>query len=141
AGIGDVPGLMTSATECTQEVHAVWITLAQRPAVAHARHLRGAGLAVADSARNVREILRVPWIGDVDDRGAVELLLSGERIERFRVPRAPAVMADIGDVAPALLEDGRLIGAARLQVVVADKPHVLGFRRITDLGHLQPGLR
>ena len=43
-----------------------------------------------------------------------------------------AVVADIGDVAVALLVDDRLIGAARLQVVVADEAHVLGLRRIAD---------
>ena len=50
-------------------------------------------------------------------------------------------MADIGDVAVALLVDGRLIGAARLQVVVADEAHVLGFGRIADLRRLRRGSR
>ena len=55
----------------------------------------------------------------------------------FGTVRRAAVMADIGDVAVALLVDDRLIGAARLQVVVADQAHVLGFRRIADLGRLR----
>ena len=41
-------------------------------------------------------------------------------------------MADIGDPAVALVMDGRLIGAARLQVVGADQLHVGGFRRRAD---------
>jgi hypothetical protein len=43
-----------------------------------------------------------------------------------------AVMADIGDPALALMMDGRLIGAARLQVVIADQFHVGGFGRRAD---------
>ena len=42
-------------------------------------------------------------------------------------------MADIGDPAVALMMDGGLIGAARLQVVVPDQLHVGGFRRRADL--------
>ncbi len=49
-----------------------------------------------------------------------------------RVRRA-AVVADIGDVAVALLVNGRLVGGAVLQVVVADEAHVARFRRIADL--------
>ena len=43
-----------------------------------------------------------------------------------------AVMADIGDPAVALVMDGRLIGAAGLQVVVPDQLHVGGFGRRPD---------
>ena len=40
-----------------------------------------------------------------------------------------AVVADVGDPAVALLLDHGLIGAAGLQVVVADQLHVVVFRR------------
>ena len=63
-------------------------------------------------------------IGHVDDRGAVEFRLTGERIERFRSFRRAAVVSDIGDVAIALMMDRRLIGAAPLEVVIPDQPHV-----------------
>src|SRR5215212_1534998 len=42
-------------------------------------------------------------------------------------------MSDIGNVAIALMHDGRLTGAASLQVVVSNEPHVLGRGRIADL--------
>ena len=50
----------------------------------------------------------------------------------FGTSVSAAVMADVGDVAVTLLRDGRLICAARLQVVLSDQPHVLGFGRRTD---------
>ena len=52
----------------------------------------------------------------------------------FGISGGAAMMADIGDPAVALMMDGRLIGAACLQVVVADEPHIAGFRRVADLG-------
>src|SRR6185437_1505011 len=79
------------------------------------------------------QIFRVRGVGDVDDRGAVRLGLPRDRIERARNLVGAAVMADIGDVAVALVMDGRLIGAARLQIAVTDQPHVLGFARCADL--------
>src|ERR1700744_1778003 len=42
-------------------------------------------------------------------------------------------MADIGDPAVALMMDGRLIGAARLQIAVPDQLHVGSFGRRPDL--------
>jgi hypothetical protein len=41
-------------------------------------------------------------------------------------------MADIGDIAVALVMDGRLIGAARLEIAGADELHVGSFRRRAD---------
>jgi hypothetical protein len=64
------------------------------------------------------QIFRVRGIGDVDDRGPVRLGLAGQRIDRIGNLVGAAVMADIGDPAIALMMDGRLIGAARLQVVI-----------------------
>jgi hypothetical protein len=43
------------------------------------------------------------------------------------------MMADIGDIAVALLLNGRLVSAAGLQIIVADEPHILGFRGIAEL--------
>src|SRR4029077_7481567 len=51
--------------------------------------------------------------------------------------RRTAVMADVGDEAVALLMDGRLVGAAGLQVVQADEAHVTGLGRVADLGRLR----
>ena len=48
-------------------------------------------------------------------------------------------MADIGDIAVALAMDHGLVGAALLQVIVADEAHVLGLRRIADLRRLRRG--
>ena len=46
------------------------------------------------------------------------------------------MMADVGDVPIVLVMNGRLVGAAALQIVVADEPHVHRFRRSTDCGLL-----
>ena len=102
-------------------------------AVAHPHHLRAARLVGAGRARDVVQVFRMRRIGDVDDRGAVVLGLAGQRIDRRRHVVGAAVMADIGDVAVALLVDGGLVGRARLQVVPADQLHVGGFRRRADL--------
>ncbi len=87
-----------------------------------------------------RRYLGLRGIGDVDDRGAVRLGFAGLRIDRRGNVVGAAVMADIGDPALALVMDGRLVGAARLQIVGADEAHVGRFRRRADflrLRHLQ----
>jgi len=71
-------------------------------------------------------------IGDVDDRGSVGFGLAGQRIDRIGNVVGAAVMSDIGDVTIALVVDGRLIGAAPLQIVIADQFHVGGFGRSPD---------
>jgi len=40
------------------------------------------------------------------------------------VMTAAAMVTQIGDIAIALLMDGRLVGAARLQIAVADEAHI-----------------
>src|SRR5262249_29163461 len=55
----------------------------------------------------------------VEDRGAVDLLIAGKRVEL-----SAAVMADVGEPPIAVLANQRLGGAARLQVVETDQPHV-----------------
>ena len=134
--IGDIPDFVAGAAERAQQIHRVRIALGQRFAVADARHLRAAALAESFLAGKVREIFRLRRIGDVDDRGAVELRLSAHRVHRPRHVGRSAMVADIGDIAVALLVDGRLVGAARLQVVHADEAHVPGLGRIADLGRL-----
>ena len=123
-GIGDVPDLMRLAAESPQHVDRVAIALRQRLAVADPHHLRAAGFILAFLARKVAQIFGLRGIGDVDDRGAVRLGLAGLRIDRRRNIVAAAVMADIGDPAVALMMDGRLIGAARLQVAGSNQLHV-----------------
>ena len=54
------------------------------------------------------------------------------RIDGRRNIVGAAVMADIGDAAVALMMDGRLIGAARLQIAGSDQLHVGGFGRRAD---------
>ena len=131
-GIGDVPDLMRLAAEGAQHVDRVAVALGQRLAVADPHHLRAAALVFSGLPGNVVQIFRVRGIGDVDDRGAVRLGLAGQGIDRIGNGVGAAVMADIGDPAVALVMDGRLIGAARLQVVIPDQPHVGGFRRRAD---------
>ena len=137
-GIGDIPDFMRFAAEGAQHVNRVAIALGQRLAVADAHHLRTASLIFSFLAWNVAQISGLRGIGDVDDRGAVRLGFSGQRIDRRRNIVGPAVMSDIGNPAVALMMDGRLVGAARLQIVVADQPHVGGFGRRTD--HLLLGI-
>ena len=131
-GIGDVPDLMRLAAERAQHVDRVGIALGQGLAVADPHHLRAAGFIFSFLPGNVAQIFRMRGIGDVDDRGAVRLGLAGQRIDRRGNVVGAAVMADIGDPAVALMMDGRLIGAARLQIVVADQLHVGGFGRRAD---------
>ena len=134
--VGDVPDLVRLAAERAQHVGLVRIALRQARAVADAHHLRAALLVIPFEAGNVLQVFRIGRIGDVEDRGAVELRLAGQLVDRLRHVGRAAVVADIGDVAVALLVDGRLVGAARLQVVHADEAHVVGFGRIADLGGL-----
>ena len=136
-GIGHVPDLMSCAADRAQHVDGVRIALGQGLAVADAHHLGAAALVFSLLARDVVQISGMRGIGDVDDRGAVRLGVAGQRIDRIRNFVGAAVMADIGDPAVALMMDGRLIGAARLQIVAADQFHVGGLGRRPD--HLALG--
>jgi hypothetical protein len=138
-GIGDVPDLMRLAAEGAQHVNRIGIALGQRLAVADPHHLRAAGFVFAFLARNVAQIFRIGRIGDVDDRGAVGLGLAGQGIDGIGNVVGAAMVADIGDPAIALMMDGRLIGAAGLQIIGADQLHVGGFGRRPD--HLLLRLR
>src|SRR6516162_11124582 len=111
---------MAFAAEHAQQIRFIGVAFGQRAAVAHACHLCAAFLVVAGRAGNMRQRLRMPRIGYVDDRSAAEFRLPSERIERLWHLRRAAMMADIGDVAVALMMDSRLIGAASLEIIVAD---------------------
>ena len=132
--VGDVPNLMSTSAEDPQHIGLARIALGQRLAVADAHHLRAALLVMTLQTGNVREVFRLRRIGHIDDRGAVVFGLSGQSVDRLRHLGRSAVMSDIGDIAAALMMDRRLICAAAVQIIVADEPHILGFRRIADLG-------
>src|SRR5438093_1524467 len=85
------------------------------------------------------EVFGMRRVGHVDQRGAVELGLPGQRIYRLLRVGDAAVMADIGDPAAGLLMHQRLIGAARLQVAVADQRHVAGLRLLLSEGRAARG--
>ena len=114
------------------------VALGQRLAIADAHHLR---------RRPPRLCPRRPGmcaryfgclrIGHVDDRRAVEFRLARSAGSSASAPSVSAVMTDIGDVTVALLVDRSAGTRCGLQIVVADEPHVLGFRRIADLGRLR----
>src|SRR5713226_1969899 len=71
------------------------------------------------------QVLWTLWIGDVDDRRAVRLLFPRQRIERI-----PAVVTDVGDPARTLPLDHGLIRTSRLEILVANKLHVVFFRPV-----------
>ncbi|OIQ66690.1 hypothetical protein GALL_517380 [mine drainage metagenome] len=123
---------MRLAAESAQHIDRIGIALGQGLAVANAHHLRAAAFVFSFLSGNVMQIFRMRGIGDVDDRGAVRLGLAGHWIDRVGNLVGPAVMSDIGDPAVALVMNGRLIGAAGLQVVVAHQFHVGGFGRSPD---------
>src|SRR5882757_6629973 len=78
------------------------------------------------------QVLWMRRVSDIDDRGSVRLRLPRHRIDGRRHVIGAAVMADIGDPAIALVMDGRLIGATRLEIVAADQLHVGSLRRRAD---------
>ena len=131
--IGHIPDLVALPTENAQHVKFVGIALGQHAAGADAHHLGAAVLVGPFKTGDMLEILRMRRVGHVDDRGAVEFRLARQRIDRLGNVRRPAVMADISDVAIALMRDRRLIGTAPLQVIAADEAHVHGLRRRADL--------
>jgi len=58
---------MTVIAERAQKVHLALVCTRQLAAIAHAHHLRAAALGPARLARNVREVLRLLRVRDVDD--------------------------------------------------------------------------
>src|SRR6185369_1758119 len=100
--IGDVPDLVAGAAERAQQIDRVAVAFRQGAAVADAGHLRAAGFEIALLTGDVEQVFRLRRVGDVDDRGAVELGLAGERIERLRHLRRATVVADVGNEAVAL---------------------------------------
>jgi hypothetical protein len=139
--IGHVPDFMSLAAVDAQQVVFARVALRQILAGAGAHHLRSALLAETFRPRNMCQVFRLGRVGHVHDRGAVELVLAGQGVEWFRDLGGAAVMPDIEDVAVALLLDGGLIGAARLQVVVADEAHVQRFGLCANVLLLRGGRR
>ena len=132
-GIGDVPDLMRLAAEGAQHVDRVGdrpsaAPCRRRPAPSARRRLHiclpGPGMCrrYFGCAGSVTSTIEVPF------GSALPVM----RIDRRGNVVGAAVMADIGDPAVALMMDGRLIGAARLQVAGADQLHVGGFGRRAD---------
>ena len=132
-GRGDVPHFVRLVAEVAQHVDLALVArifnCGQFGAVAYAHHLRAAAFRLAFLAGNMRDVARLARVGDVDERGAAVLHRAGERVER-----GAAVMADVGDPATMVLADHRLVGAAPLQVIVAEEHHVRGARAV-----LRPG--
>src|SRR6185369_9911790 len=123
--VGHVPDLVRQLAHAAKQVDLRLVRLRQIGAVARAHHLRPAGFPLARLAGNVREIARRARVRDVHDRGAVVLLASGERVRGLA-----AVVSDVGDKAPALPVNDRLVGAAALQLVVAEERHVRRARSV-----------
>src|SRR5207248_6085870 len=123
---------MRLAAEGAQHINRIAVTLGQCLAVTDTHHLRAAAFIFSLLPSDVARVLRMRRIGDVEDRSAVRFGLPGDWIEGSGNGIGAAVVSDIGDPAVALMMDGRLIGAARLQIIAADQPHVEGFGRSSD---------
>src|SRR5262245_38753615 len=80
SGIGHVPDFMGGVAEAAKQIDLASVCPRQLAAVAHASHLRAAGLARARCrrlARDVRGVLRLLRIGYVDEGRAVVFRLAG----------------------------------------------------------------
>src|SRR5262249_25730099 len=80
-------------------------------------------------ARNVMQVAGPARIGDVEDRGAVELHLARQRVE----PPA-SMVADVGDPSLSMPLDDGLIRRARLQIVLPPQAHVALLGRLGRRG-------
>ena len=118
---GDIPHFMLLITEHPQHIDLGRIALRQLRTLADARHLPATGLTLAALARNMHDKLRLARIGNIDYRRAVVLQLA-----ILRIHACAAMQTDVCDPATVLLNDGRLIGTACLQVVKAHHLHVPG---------------
>ena len=65
-GIGGIPDLVRGVAERAQHVDGVRIALRQALTVAHAHHLRAAVLGQPLIARDVKQVLGLARVGDVD---------------------------------------------------------------------------
>src|SRR5438876_985226 len=102
-GVADVPHLVGEIAERAKQIGLAARPPWQRGAVAAAHHLRPSRLRLAGGARDMTQVARATGIGHIHDGGAAPLHLRGEGI-RFQ----PAVMADVGDPAVALVMDDGL---------------------------------
>ena len=138
AGSVDVPDFVRLPAERAQQIDRVRVALGQRSC----RRRRAPSAPPPCSPRPSMPGICARYFGCFGSvTSTIEVPLNSawplSGLTGFGTAWRPAVMADIGDVAVALLVDDRLVGAARLQVVVADEPHVPGFRRIADLRRLR----
>src|ERR1700730_16478992 len=78
----------------------------------------------------MRKVLGMMRVGHIEDGCPVCFLCTAQRVQTFGYSIGPTMVADIGDPAPGLFVDHRLIGATCLQVVVADQRHILGLRGV-----------
>src|SRR5262245_11516920 len=115
SGIGHVPDFMGGVAEAAKQIDLASVCPRQLAAVAHASHLRPAGLARARCrrlARDVCDVLRLLRIGYVDDRRAVVFRLAG-----YRIHLRPTVMTNVRNPAITLLVDRWLVCTPGLQIV------------------------
>jgi len=127
---GDVPDFLSGVPQGSQQIDLVLVGVRQRRAVADPDHLRAAGLGPAWLSRNVREVLRGPWIRDVENRRTVVLVVPCQRIA-YEVP----VMTDVRNPASALPVHQWLVRTPAVQIVIPNQLHVPRLRgapRLSD---------
>jgi hypothetical protein len=134
--ISHIVDLMPSAADRAQHVELFGIALWQIRTRTRAHHLRTAVFILAFEAGDMVQVFRIGGIGDINDRGAVELRLTGQRVDRLRDGVSTAVVTHIGNVTIALALNRRLVRTATLEIAVADKTHVHRFGGRTNLLHL-----
>ena len=136
--VGNIPDFVCAVAEGAQHIELPFIAVRKFITAADTHHRRAAELPrfFLGLARNVSEVLRLPGIGDVENGSPVWFSLASKRVRLFA-----AMMAYIGDPAFTLLLDDGLIGAPRLQVVVADQIHIAlaGFALSCSLTLEKPG--
>ena len=88
-------------------------------------HLVAGCIDRAAGSRDVREINRVCWVGDVEKRSSVSFDLAVQAIDP-----GPGMMSHIGDVTIALMSNQRLVGRTAVKSVVSHQCHIpCGLRR------------
>jgi hypothetical protein len=94
---------MGGGAKRAQQVHLTPVSVRKITAVADAHHLRSARFTrSAALARDMGKIPSPPWICDVDNRRAVRLLRTGDRVQR-----SATVVTDLGEpVRTAIVNDG-----------------------------------
>src|SRR5262245_27282058 len=117
---------MSSVAEAAQQIHLALVRSRQLTTVADASHVSSAGFSWTRRDRftgNMRNVLWLFRIRDVDDRRSIIFLLPRQRIHL-----RPAMMANVGKPTAPLLMDGWLIGTPGLQIVIAHQFHIVLLR-------------